>query len=88
MATTTINFCTDEELKRQATELYAQLGLNMTSVLNACLRQSVLRRGIPFDISLPKPNKETLEAFAEADATYGQGGKPVDEFLAEMHSWK
>jgi DNA-damage-inducible protein J len=88
MATVTINFCTDEDVKRQATELYKQLGLNMSCVLNACLRQSILRRGIPFDLTLPDvPNAETLAAFAEADTDYGKGGLPVSEFLAEMDKW-
>jgi DNA-damage-inducible protein J len=89
MASVTIQFRTDEKTKEQATELFKKLGIDMSGAINLFLHQAVNRQAIPFSISLPHiPNAETLEAFAEIEATRGQGGLPIDEFLAEMHSWK
>lgn len=52
----------DDELKQQAETLFDDLGLNMTTAMNVFLRQAVLHRGIPFDISLNIPNSETIAA--------------------------
>ena len=64
-ATTTISLRLDRETKRQAEELFQNLGLNMSVALNMFLTQAVYYRGIPFDIR--KPNAETLEALREMD---------------------
>ena len=56
----------DSEIKRQATELFSTLGLDMSSAVNLFLYQCVLRGGLPFSVEIPKYNKETLNAMAEA----------------------
>jgi len=47
-------------------ELFTDLGLNMTSALTMFQRQAVDYDGIPFEIRRT-PNKETLEAIREAE---------------------
>ena len=49
--TATINVKTDLELKKQAEELFSDLGMNMTTALNVFLRQSVRENRIPFEIA-------------------------------------
>jgi DNA-damage-inducible protein J len=56
----------DSDIKKQATELFATLGLDMSSAVNLFLHQCILRGGLPFNIELHKYNKETLKAMAEA----------------------
>lgn len=56
----------DENLKSQATELFNQLGLDMSSAINVFLRQSVLRGGLPFNVELPKYKPEVIAAMEEA----------------------
>jgi DNA-damage-inducible protein J len=51
----------DVNLKKQAEELFADLGLNMTVAMTMFLRQAVRTQGIPFEISRV-PNAETLAA--------------------------
>lgn len=58
----------DSDIKKQATELFSTLGLDMSSAINLFLHQCVLRGGLPFNIELPKYNEETLKAMAEAMA--------------------
>ncbi len=42
------------EIKAQAEQVLSQLGIPMANAINLFLHQVVLRKGIPFDISLPK----------------------------------
>lgn len=48
--TINVNIRMDEELKKQAEKLFADLGLNMTTAINVFIRQSVNYGGIPFEI--------------------------------------
>ena len=41
-----------DELHEEANEVFEELGLNMTVAINVFLRQCVVNRGIPFEISL------------------------------------
>lgn len=60
---TTINVRVEEKVKKQAKELFEELGLDMSTALNLFLRQAISYGGIPFEIR--KPNKITLEAIEE-----------------------
>jgi DNA-damage-inducible protein J len=57
----------DKVLKEQAEKLFFELGMNMTTALNIFVRQSVRQGKIPFEISLLKPNAETLAALKEIE---------------------
>ncbi len=41
--------------------------MNLSTAINIFLRQSLRVGGIPFDISLNQPNKETIAAMLEAE---------------------
>ena len=56
----------DSDLKKQANEVFATLGLDMSSAINIFLRQCVLKGAIPFSLEIPNYNKDTLNAMAEA----------------------
>ncbi|WP_088228289.1 type II toxin-antitoxin system RelB/DinJ family antitoxin [Desulfosporosinus sp. FKB] len=60
--TTNLNIRVDEELKRKAEAIFAELGLNMSTAINIFLRYSVRYGGIPFDLRIEQPNAETLAA--------------------------
>ena len=60
MATVPTQVRIDENLKKQASELFAQLGMDMSGAMNIFLRQCVLRGG------LPQYKPEVLEAMEEA----------------------
>ena len=57
----------DMQLKKQAEELFLDLGLNMTTAVTMFLRQAVRNQGIPFEISRV-PNAETIAAMREAES--------------------
>ncbi|MGN0393831.1 MAG: type II toxin-antitoxin system RelB/DinJ family antitoxin, partial [Coprococcus sp.] len=52
--------------KKQATELFSQLGMDMSSAMNIFLRQCVMRGGLPFDVAVPQYKPEVIEAMEEA----------------------
>lgn len=66
MATTPTQVRIDSDIKRDATALFENLGLDMSSAVNMFLHQCVLRGGLPFSVEMPKYNAKTLEAMAEA----------------------
>ena len=68
MATTT-NFTVrmDSDIKKQCEAIYGELGINLTTAINAFLRQSLRAGGFPFDVRLDQPNKETMAAMLEAE---------------------
>lgn len=66
MATVPTQVRIDENLKKQASELFAQLGMDMSSAMNIFLRQCVLRGGLPFSVELPQYKPEVIEAMEEA----------------------
>ena len=66
MATVPTQIRIDEDLKKQAVELFSQLGLDMSSAMNIFLKQCVLRGGLPFKVELPDYKPEVIEAMEEA----------------------
>ncbi len=65
--TTNLNIRVDEDLKRQAEAIFAELGINMSTAMNMFLRYSVRYGGIPFELRLEKPNTETLAAIDDVN---------------------
>ena len=45
-----VNFRIDDETKRQAEELFGQMGLTMTSAIMVFIKQSLNDQGIPFRV--------------------------------------
>ena len=67
MATTNISIRMDSDLKAQAEALFAELGMNLSTAFNVFVRQSLRDGGIPFEIKMDQPNKETMAAMLEAE---------------------
>ncbi len=66
MATAPTQIRINADIKKQANELFSQLGLDMSSAVNLFLYQCILRGGIPFTVEIPNYNQKTLDAMAEA----------------------
>jgi DNA-damage-inducible protein J len=54
----------EPEIKEEAENILAQLGLTMSQAMSMYLRQLVMRRGLPFTVNIP--NEETMEAIQES----------------------
>ena len=51
----------DDDLKKEATAIFNELGLDMTTAVKLFLKQSVLTRSIPFDVKLDSDYEIELE---------------------------
>lgn len=87
-STTKINIRVDEELKRQAEEMFAELGINMSTAMNMFLRQAVRHGGIPFDLRVSKPNAETMAAIKETEKGQNMSKEfdSVDELMEDLNA--
>lgn len=70
MATSPTQIRIDSSLKKEATELFSNLGLDMSSAVTLFLRQCVLHNGLPFQVEMPKYSDRLLAAMNEAKRVY------------------
>jgi len=54
-ANANINIRVDGNVKNQAQDVFAALGMDMTTAINIFLRQAIRKNGIPFELSTEKP---------------------------------
>ena len=66
MSTVQTQIRIDVTVKKQANELFSELGLDMSGAVNIFLRQCILRGGLPFKVEIPQYSKELLNAADEA----------------------
>lgn len=66
MATTPTQIRIDADIKKQVSELFNDLGLDMSSAVNLFLHQCLLRGGLPFSVEMPHYSQRTLNAMEEA----------------------
>lgn len=64
--TSAININVDSNVKKEATELFNSLGLNMSTAINLFLRKSINEGSIPFELKNPKPTRELKRTLKEA----------------------
>lgn len=63
-----MSFRVDKDLKKQADELFRNLGMNTSVALNMFLTQSVREQSIPFIPSIEVPNARLISAMEEVEA--------------------
>ena len=79
----------DDELKKQAEELFNDLGMNMTTAFTIFAKQAVREQRIPFEIAREVPNADTIAAIEEVeqmkkDPLIGKSYTDVDEMMKEL----
>lgn len=57
----------DENLKKEATALFADLGLDIPTAIRIFLKQAVKHQGLPFEVRQLQLNEETIAAMKEAN---------------------
>lgn len=68
MATVNVNIRMDEETKKQAERLFADLGLNMTTAINVFVKQCLNNNGLPFEVVRKDPfyNSYNMEVLKQS----------------------
>lgn len=62
MATSTLQIRIDSGLRKDAERLFTNAGLDMSSAIRLFLRQSVIRRRLPFEVMSENPDPFWSEA--------------------------
>lgn len=90
MANVNVTIRMDESMKRQADELFSDLGMSLSGAITVFLRQSLREQAIPFQIGRDVPNRETLEAIEEVKRLKNDPNKKTynsfDEILREVEN--
>ena len=61
------NITIDSDVKKKAQDLFADLGMDLSTAINIFLRKSIRENAIPFEISRDIPNADTIAAMKEAE---------------------
>ena len=61
----TVSARTNPNVKIQAQQLFSSLGMDVSTAINLFLVQSIQHGGLPFDVTLHRPNAETLQAIKD-----------------------
>jgi len=59
------NISLDPDLKKAGQELFADLGMDLSTAITIFLRQSIRVQGLPFPVTRLTPNAETIAAMNE-----------------------
>ena len=87
MANGLLQFRVDDNLKREATEIYSQLGLDLPTAIRMFLTRSVQVRGIPFSMQLPDGDYKAIAAMRRMSRMAEECGvtdMTLDEINAEI----
>jgi DNA-damage-inducible protein J len=60
------NVYLDAKIKEQAKEIFKNYGISLSDAINIFLTQSVMEKGLPFEMKIP--NEETRQAIEDARA--------------------
>ena len=85
MAQTNQTIRIDEDIKREAENLFNRIGLNMTTAINVFFRQSIREQAIPFELK-PYDSYYTGERLNRIQHSIAQAehGEIVTKTLAEL----
>ena len=93
MSKVSTNLSLDADLKRDAQELYADLGMDLSTAVTIFLKQSLRVQGVPFSITREVPNAVTVAALEEYQAMkshperykrYASFRDAMDEVLSDV----
>jgi DNA-damage-inducible protein J len=85
--TSSLNIRIDPETKATVDGIFSRFGITIADAVNIFLHKSIMVGGLPFDMTLPAYNDETLAAISEArDIMSGKINAPVYNSVAEMNA--
>jgi len=79
---TTTNVYLDTEMKEKAKEIFFFFCMGISDAFNIFLSQSVMERGIPFEIKIP--NNETVQAIKDAREGKNMTKISLDDLKKEL----
>lgn len=78
----TINVRVDDDVKKAASAVFSDIGLDMSTAINMFLHQAIMHDGLPFEAKRV-PNAETLAALEELRRI--QAGEQRAKVYTDVH---
>ncbi len=83
MSSTMIHVRIDEELKKEAQQVFEQMGLSMSEAIRLFLRRTTAEHALPFEVRVPNAvTQETLEKAERGEDVHPMGD--IDAFFAQI----
>lgn len=79
---TRTNVYLDTAMKKKAQEIFKQYGMGLSDAFNIFLSQSVMEKGIPFQIKIP--NEETAQVIKDAREGKNMTKVSLDDLKKEI----
>lgn len=88
MAKVSTNISIDENVKRDAQALFADLGMDLSTAINIYLKKAIAEQGIPFDVKISGFNKATLKAISNVEKGIDVHGPfdNIDDLLEDLNA--
>ena len=67
-ATTSMSIRMDRMVKEESQRLFKSLGMDMTTAINIFLRQALIHKGLPFEVTVGNADSVLMKKLAEAEA--------------------
>jgi DNA-damage-inducible protein J len=89
--TSNLNIRIDPEIKSAADGIFSRFGITVADAVNIFLHKAIMVGGLPFDMTLPQYNEETLAAMQEArdiadGKVYAKSYSSLQEMLDEINA--
>ena len=79
------NVYLDANNKIKAQEIFKQYGIGLSEAFNIFLTQSILERGIPFEIKIP--NEKTIETIKDAKSNKNMTKVSLTDLKKDLGAW-
>ena len=92
MAQGSLTIKLDNETKKEFNEFCEEIGINLTTAINMFIKKVIREQRIPFELSLNKPNLETLQAIQESEDILNgikkvKSFNSVEELFEDLNKW-
>lgn len=81
----TITVRVEDELKKEASDVFREVGMDMSTGITIYLKQVVRTNGIPFNISAEIPNALTLKAIQDAETGEMASFSSIDALMEDLN---
>ena len=81
----TITIRVDDKVKKEASSIFKEIGMDMSTGINVYLKQVIRSNGIPFEVTADIPNETTLKAIKEAEAGEMKSFSSIEELMEDLN---
>ena len=81
----TITVRVEDKLKKEAGDVFREVGMDMSTAITIYLKQVVRTNGIPFPVTAETPNALTLKAIQEAEKGEMASFSSIDALMENLN---